>query len=119
MITPNRNFVAHSLAFVMMASLLSCENESNRDALLKEISVLEETKSEEKRIDSMRKASGIPVQMTIDVTDTSFHKTDPPHVGLAFINESVEFQKKIIYIIKYDKRSRKILSVERAVTPAK
>ena len=87
---------------------------NNNEEIIKRVIQLEEFKLAEKQIDSLKNATGIPFQLTVDVVAQSFYKEDSTkNIALAFINKGVDVEKKIIYIIKYDKDQKKIISVER------
>jgi hypothetical protein len=91
---------------------VSCQNETSKnsdlhDFIITKVSALEETKLAQQSIDSFKKATGIPVEMTIDILDSSIYENDSPNTVLAFINRSGGFERRILYIIKFDKRKKR------------
>ena len=76
--------------------------------------LLDEFKQEQRRVDSIKKVSGIPVKVSVDVVDSSFLQEDKgKNISLVFINEQYPYDNRIMYTIKFDKDKQKIISVDK------
>jgi ABC-type taurine transport system substrate-binding protein len=84
------------------------------DNFFKQIMLLDEFNQEQKRVDSIKKVSGVPVEVSVDIVDSSFLKEDEgKSISLAFINEKYPYDNRIMYTIKFDKNKQKIISVDK------
>ncbi len=107
------------LYIIILIQLLACcnnrktdFNETSKSLFLKSIHELPELELEIRRVDSIKKATGMKMKISIDIIGQSFYKEDSlKNIALGFINEDVGFDKKIRYIIKFDKIQEKIIQV--------
>jgi hypothetical protein len=85
------------------------------DNFFKQISSLDEFKQEQKRIDSLNKATGLSITFSIDIIRNSFLKEDSlKNISLSYINEEwPNDDYRTIYVIKYDKTLKKIISIDK------
>jgi hypothetical protein len=76
---------------------------------------LDEFKQEQKRVDSIKKTSGVPVKLHVDIVDSSFLSEDKgKNISLAFINEDYPYNhNQTIYTIKFDRDKQKIISIDK------
>jgi len=89
-------------------------NQNWKDMFLMQITQLQETKSEQVRIDSLKKILQIPVSFSIEIIDSSFFENDKgKNISLAFLNEQSPYDSRITYTIKFDKSVKKIISIEK------
>ncbi|QTD38102.1 hypothetical protein JL193_02000 [Polaribacter batillariae] len=106
------------IIFVFFSSIFtSCTSKStkvkNHEKIqfFKEIEKLNEFKIAEKRIDSL-KSEGIDAEISISILKDSFYKEDSlKNISLAFINEGLKYSNNILYTIKFNRNTYKILSV--------
>lgn len=90
------------------------------EQLIKQITQLEEFKLAQKEIDSIKRVSNIPLDISIGIIDSSFLKEDEGKgISLAFIQQQSKYENRILYTIKFDKRNQKIISVERSKEKSK
>lgn len=79
-----------------------------------QITQLQETKSEQVRIDSLKKILQIPLSFSIEIIDSSFFENDKgKNISLGFLNEQSSYDSRITYTIKFDKSLQKIVSIEK------
>ncbi|PWT76087.1 MAG: hypothetical protein C5B59_07395 [Bacteroidetes bacterium] len=72
---------------------------------------------EQKRVDSINKISTIPLKLSINIVDSSFLKEDSgKNISLAFITEDYPYDHRILYTIKFDRLSKKIISIQKDKT---
>ena len=117
-----------SLSIFILTTQVACQNSSSQassikesdttrlasDELFKQVMLLDEFKQEQKRVDSIKKVSGIPVKVSVDIVDSSFLQEDKgKNISVAFINEQYPYDNRIMYTIKFDKNKQKIISVNK------
>ena len=117
-----------SFSIFILATQVACQNPSSQtsstrqsdttkfatDNFFKQVMLLDEFKQEQKRVDSIKKVSGIPVKVSVDIVDSSFLQEDKgKNISLAFINEQYPYDNRIIYTIKFDKGQQKIISINK------
>ncbi len=85
------------------------------DSLFKQILRLDEFKNEENRVDSIKRATAIAINLHIDIVDSSFLEEDNgKNISLAFINEDYPYDhNRTVYTIKFDKDRLKIISIDK------
>lgn len=113
-----------SFGIFLAMIISSCQNKSQQalDAketkeklLIKQVAQLDEFKLAEKEIDSIQMVSGISLEISISIIDSSFLKEDAgKNISLAFINQASTFENRILYTVKFDKTTQKIISVEKS-----
>lgn len=76
---------------------------------------LDEFKQEQIRVDSIKKATGVPVKFHVDIVDSSCLTEDKgKNISLAFINEDYPYDhNRTMYTIKFDKDKKKIISADK------
>jgi hypothetical protein len=86
----------------------------SKKGFLSRIMQLNEFRLEQKRVDSIKAASGIPVKLYIEIVDSSFLKQDKgKNISLGFINEDWPYDhNKTMYAIRFDKDKQTIISIE-------
>ena len=100
----------------------SCQNKNQPSAtgyFLNQIVHLNEYKNEQKRVDSIKMASGMSMHLQIDIVESSFFIEDKgKNISIAFINEDYPYDSnQTIYTIKFDKDKQKIISIDKAKRP--
>lgn len=89
-------------------------NNDPNGVLLNLVLRLDEFKQVQSRADSITKVSNIPVNVSVDIMDSSFYEEDKgKNISLAFINENYSFDNRIIFTVKYDKDLKEIISVSK------
>ncbi len=88
---------------------------SNTEIFFKQVMQLNEFKQEQKRVDSIKITSKIPVKLHVDIMDSSFLNEDKgKNISLAFINEDYPYNhNQTMYTVKFDKDKKKIISIDR------
>ena len=121
MIIANKTELALA-SLLLVITIAACQTDASRskkvditgNELLNHVIQLKEFKLAEKQIDSLKKATGISVEISIDVVDQSFLSEDSAkNISLAFINRKSDFEQLILFTVKYDKGQKKIISVEK------
>ena len=85
------------------------------ETFFKQIMQLDEFKQEQKQVDSIKKISKFPVQLHVDIVQSSFLDEDKgQNISLAFINEDYPYNhNQTIYTIKFDKDKQKIILIRK------
>lgn len=74
----------------------------------------DEFKQEQRRVDSINKISKIPVQVTVQIIDSSFLAEDMgENISLAFITEQYPYDNRIMHTVKFDKVRKKITAINK------
>jgi hypothetical protein len=115
-----------SILFFVLTRTAFCQNlnqstkqtdttKFSTDIIFKQIMTLDEFKQEQKRVDSIKKTSGVPVKLHVDIVDSSFLSEDKgKNISLAFINEDYPYNhNQTIYTIKFDRDKQKIISIDK------
>lgn len=93
-------------------NIIQQKNTIKSESFFQQISQLNEFKLEDKRIDSIKKATLVPVKISVEIIDSSFLNEDiGKNISLGFINEEYPFDKRVTYTIKFDKTKQKIISI--------
>jgi hypothetical protein len=111
-------FVSFTNAFCQNSKELIKKKEMKNlatDSLFKQILRLDEFKNEENRVDSIKRATAIAINLHIDIVDSSFLEEDNgKNISLAFINEDYPYDhNRTVYTIKFDKDRLKIISIDK------
>jgi hypothetical protein len=84
------------------------------DDFFHQVLQLNEFKQEQKRADSISKISSVSIKVSVDIVDNSFLDEDKrKHISLAFINEQYPYENRTMYIVKFDKDRKKIISIDK------
>jgi hypothetical protein len=115
-----------SILFFVLTRTAFCQNlnqstkqtdttKFSTDIIFKQIMTLDEFKQEQKRVDSIKKTSGVPVKLHVEIVDSSFLSEDKgKNISLAFINEDYPYNhNQTIYTIKFDRDKQKIISIDK------
>ena len=111
-------FVSTTNAFCQNSKELIKQKEIKKlanESLFKQIIRLNEFKNEENRVDSIKRATAIVINLHIDIVDSSFLEEDKgKNISLAFINEDYPYDhNRTVYTIKFDKDRLKIISIDK------
>jgi hypothetical protein len=115
-------YVTLLIMIFLLTIRASCQNKNQPSAtgyFMNQIVHTDEYKNEQKRVDSIKMASGISVHFHIDIVDSSFFIEDKgKNISIAFINEDYPYDpNQTIYTIKFDKDKQKIISIVKAKRP--
>ncbi|TMM28977.1 hypothetical protein FDT66_11355 [Polaribacter aestuariivivens] len=104
-------FIFLSIIFTSCGDKSAKVKDHKKIEFFKEVENLKEFKIAEKRIDSL-KSEGIDAEISISILKESFYKEDTlKNISLAFINEGLDYSSNILYTIKFNRDTYKILSV--------
>jgi hypothetical protein len=106
------------LLVISTLAILSCsKRQETNTKIADKISELKEFKVEEKRIDSLKQA-GLKVDITISIIDASFNVEDKgQNISTAYIIEDLGFSETILYEVRFNTKTKEILSVKRNKKP--
>ncbi|QTE22811.1 hypothetical protein [Polaribacter cellanae] len=111
------SFTRNIIFCFLVVFLVSCGNKNikvkdhKKIEFFKEIENLDAFKIAEKRIDSL-KSEGIEAEISISILKESYYKEDSlKNISLAFINEGLDYSSNILYTIKFNRDTYKILAV--------
>lgn len=120
-----------AFSIFILSTQVACQNTSSQTSstkqsdttksgtnnFFKQVMLLDEFKQEQKRVDSIKRASGVPVKLHVDIVDSSFLDEDKGrNISLAFINEDYPYNhNQTMYTIKFDKDKQKIISIDKNI----
>lgn len=98
----------------MLLPLLSCFSQEQNDDFFNQVVKLKEVKLVEAKIDSLKKKTGLPFEISIDILHTPLTKQDSVNgIATAFINEELKLDHRIIYSVKYNRIEKRIILVKK------
>lgn len=105
-------FSKRVLVFFILIGFISCAEDVDIDAISTKIEALPEYQIAEKRIDSLNKA-GEKASMTAAIVSPEWFSEDASNsIYTYYLREDLESVKNTLYIIRFNAKTYKILSVE-------
>ena len=101
------------LTFGVLLTTSSCsKGQTGTPNIMNKISELKEFKTEERRIDSLKR-TGMKVEITVGIINSSFDEEDKgKEISTAFVNEDLGFDETILYEIKFNRKTTEIISIK-------
>jgi len=116
--TINMKHVLLFLSVLMCSVAGSCQAKKDPNAeFVKQVTHLKEFTRSEKRIDSIAKKTGMPFKIGLVLIENDASEGNkenhPTDTSAAYINFDQQYTHVILFIVKYSKKSQKIISIEK------